>query len=303
MVKAVFTSKVTPDYDDLPEQRYHFPKAYFNQVQKALGDFIIYYEPRRSTANLSSHGGRKAYFAFARVVDIQPDPATPDHFYAFVEEYLDFSQAVPFAADGRYLEGGLQKADGTTNKGAFGRAVRNISDDEFSAILKRGYTNSQDEALGRGSPSHAPPLSLQEPDTPFERPIIERMISRPFRERSFMHNVRSAYSNRCAMTGLSLLDDGGRPEVQAAHIRPVAMKGPDSVRNGLALTGTAHWMFDRGLISIAEDYKILVAKDFGSSDAQRLLNSNRQINLPKDHLLYPNEAFLRFHRETIFRGA
>jgi putative restriction endonuclease len=47
MTKAVLTTKVSPAYDDLPEERYHFPRAYLNQIRQALNDCIIYYEPRR----------------------------------------------------------------------------------------------------------------------------------------------------------------------------------------------------------------------------------------------------------------
>ncbi|WP_200841053.1 HNH endonuclease [Geminicoccus flavidas] len=35
--------------------------------------------------------------------------------------------------------------------------------------------------------------------------------------------------------------------------------GSNQVRNGIALSGTVHWMFDRGLVSIAPDHSILVA--------------------------------------------
>jgi putative restriction endonuclease len=117
-----------------------------------------------------------------------------------------------------------------------------------------------------------------------------------------MHNVRAAYSNRCAVTGLRLINGGGRPEVQAAHIQPVASKGPDSVRNGLALSGTMHWMFDRGLISISDYYKILIAKDHIPDDAVRFLNQSGMINLAKDSAFYPNAHYLKFHREEIFKG-
>ena len=137
---------------------------------------------------------------------------------------------------------------------------------------------------------------------PFERPMVEMVVSRPFREKSFMHNVRAAYSNRCAITGLRLINGGGRPEVQAAHIQPVASKGPDSVRNGLALSGTVHWMFDRGLISIGDDYKILVAKNHVPEDAVRLLNRSGLINLPEDQTFYPNAHYLKFHRDEVFKG-
>lgn len=104
------------------------------------------------------------------------------------------------------------------------------------------------------------------------------------------------------MTGLRLINGGGRPEVQAAHIQPVAEKGPDSVRNGLALSGTVHWMFDRGLISIGDDYKILTAENHVPDDALRLLNQSRTINLPADPSFYPNALFLKFHRAKIFKG-
>ena len=33
------------------------------------------------------------------------------------------------------------------------------------------------------------------------------------------------------------------------------------MRNGRALTGTLHWMFDRGLLSVAEDWTILVSRN------------------------------------------
>lgn len=42
-----------------------------------------------------------------------------------------------------------------------------------------------------------------------------------------------------------------------AHL--VYAGGPDVVQNGLALSGTAHWLFDRHLISLTDDYGLLVS--------------------------------------------
>jgi putative restriction endonuclease len=300
MTKAVFTTKVTPSYKDLPEERYHFPRTYLNYVQQTVGDYIVYYEPRRSSAELSSRGGRQSYFGVARVDSVVEDPALPDHYFAMIDRatYLDFDAAVPFYEGDEYYESALKKDDGSTNKGAFGRAVRLIPDGEFDRILKSGFA----PILGENLTSEVTPPGFPEPPAPFERPMVEMMVSRPFRERSFMHNVRAAYSNRCAITGLRLINGGGRPEVQAAHIQPVASKGPDSIRNGLALSGTVHWMFDRGLISIGDDYKILVAENHVPEDAVRLLNENGVIHLPKDQTLYPNAHYLKFHRDQVFKG-
>jgi putative restriction endonuclease len=232
-------------------------------------------------------------------VNLIEDKNKADHYYALVDDYLDFDRPVPFAEGSHYYESALRKSDGSTNKGAFGRAVRLIPDTEFDQILKAGFA----PILGEGPPRHqSRQFEISEPNTPFERPIIEMTISRPFREKSFMYNVRAAYENRCAMTGLRLINGGGRPEVQAAHIQPVAEKGPDSVRNGLALSGTVHWMFDRGLVSIGDDYKILTAENHVPGDALRLLNQSRTINLPNDPAFYPNALFLKFHRDKIFKG-
>lgn len=52
-MKGIFTTKPISLYNDLPETRYHFPRTYLNQVQRTVGDWIIYYEPRRSSAEPS----------------------------------------------------------------------------------------------------------------------------------------------------------------------------------------------------------------------------------------------------------
>lgn len=104
------------------------------------------------------------------------------------------------------------------------------------------------------------------------------------------------------MTGLKIVNGGGRTEVQAAHIRPVAHAGSDSVRNGLALSGTIHWMFDRGLVSIDDDYQILVARKHVPDTALRLLNETQRLLLPERRDLRPHPAYLRYHRDNVFKG-
>jgi hypothetical protein len=51
MVKAVLTTKIDPTYDDLPEERYHFPRTYLRQIEAAVGDWILYYEPPRPSGD------------------------------------------------------------------------------------------------------------------------------------------------------------------------------------------------------------------------------------------------------------
>jgi putative restriction endonuclease len=306
--KAVFTTKVSPTYDDLPEVRYHFPQSYLNRVRAAVGDSIVYYEPRRSTGHLSSRGGRQAYFAVAVVEDVKPDPQKADHFYAYVKDYLEFDRPVPFREGNHYYESALRRPDGQTSKGMFGRAVRTVPDSEFELILAAGFAPppAHIEASRHGTSSIKHPGVSDKDQASFEgpvqqRPLVEVSLTRPFRDEAFRRHVCGAYGNRCAMSGLKLINGGGRPEVQAAHIRPVANDGPDSVRNGLALSGTLHWMFDRGLVAIDDDWRILRAKGV-PEDVTRLIVPEGYLMIPRDDAMRPHPSFFRFHRENVFKG-
>jgi putative restriction endonuclease len=300
VTKAVFTSKVDPSYDDLPEERYHFPRTYLRQAEASLGDWIVYYEPRRSSSDLSSRGGRQAYFATARVQGIERDSNLADHFYARVSDFLEFDRPVPFKDGQSYYESSLQRDDGSTSKGAFGRAVRPISDVEYDRILQAGFVQTLIEA--RAEIPESPVSGWDEEQKPFERPIVEMVVARPFRDAAFAKAVKAAYTDTCAMSGLRLINGGGRAEVQAAHIRPVASGGSDSVRNGLALSGTVHWMFDRGLVSVDDDFSILVAANRLPDAVTRLLREDRKLTIPKRQEMRPHPVHLRYHRTKIFKG-
>lgn len=307
-MKAIFTSKPESIYEDLIEFRYHFPRTYLNQVQQAIGDWIIYYEPRRLSTALNRTGGRQAYFATARVLRVEVDANKEDHFFAYVSDYLEFDKCVPFKDGAKYHEQALLKSDGSTNKGAFGRSVRIVSDVEYDNILRAGfeialigedqYYQHQDTVSG---PEFVAGFGENETAS-YERPVIESVVKRPFRDEAFRHAVRAAYGMTCSMTGLKIINGGGRPEVQAAHIKAVAANGPDSVRNGLALSGTVHWMFDRGLISVDEDYTILTAKSYLPPQAESFLNATGKILVPERAEFRPHPQFMAYHRERVFKG-
>jgi len=99
-----------------------------------------------------------------------------------------------------------------------------------------------------------------------------------------------------------LINGGGRAEVDAAHIRPVEKNGPDIVSNGLALSGTAHWMFDRGLISLSDDLNILVSQRVNDREGvQSLINKSGYALKPQRNPERPHPHFLRWHREHCFK--
>lgn len=283
------------------EQRYHFPHICLRQVKAARGDWIVYYEPRRPSGDLRKTGGKQAYFATARLIEIIEDPSKAYHFYALIDGFLDLDHAVPFKEVDHYYESGLRKEDGLTNKGAFGRAVRNIPDQEYDLILAAGFAH----VLGRRDRERPAPDIAEEArlgfgdnlQMPYEidsidRRIVAQIVQRPFRDRAFSAAIKAAYHDTCAVTGLKLINGGGRSEVQAAHIRPVADRGPDSVRNGLALSGTVHWMFDLRLISVDDDYSPLIASGGVPDTITRIVNPERRLLVPSRPDEQPHSQFL-----------
>ena len=216
-------------------------------------------------------------------------------------DYMNFDQPVPFRQGNELFESSL-RSDGVTGlSGEFRNAVRLMPDHEFEAILAAGYIapRAEEARAAQAQPGFA------EEASDFQRPIVEQLIRRPFREAAFSRQVKAAYGNRCAFTGLDMRNGGGRAEVDAAHIKPVGdgHNGPDSIRNGLALTKTVHWMFDRGLISIDSDYKILAAKPLVPEPILRLLDPGGHVLLPEKPQDRPHPAFLEYHRNNIFKDA
>lgn len=294
MVKLVLMHKADSIYDDEPDQKYDFPKTYLKAVSEAVGDWIIYYEPVKA--------GPRGYFAVAKIRQVIPKPGQNGRYLAIIEpgSYLPFDREVPRLLNGRPMEETLMEADGTPRKGGSVQlAVRRLSEADFARIVNLGLPDDLEQIEAtRYDPQ---PLHLDETPAPFDRPVLERLTRRPFRDVAFRRKVREAYDYRCAMSGLRLRNGGGRPEVQAAHIRPVERQGSDSVRNGLALSGTLHWMFDRGLVSVAEDHTVLVSRNKVPGEVvDRLLLPDGKLRLPVDHRNWPHPDNLRWHRENVF---
>ncbi|MGZ9809422.1 HNH endonuclease [Pseudoroseicyclus sp. H15] len=295
MVKLVLLHKADSIYEDEPDVVYDFPRSYLKAVQEAVGDWIVYYEPVKA--------GPRGYFAVARIERVIPKPGAEGRFLAMIEpgSFLPFDREVPRLMNGRLMEAALTEPDGTPKTGgAVQLAVRRLPDTDFARIVNLGLP--QDLERLEAARYEPQPAELSEGAETFERPVLERLTRRPYRDVAFRRKVREAYGYRCAMSGLMLRNGGGRPEVDAAHIRPVKSHGSDSVRNGLALSGTLHWMFDRGLISVAEDCEtILVSHNKVPGDVVgRLLATDGKLIAPADPRNAPHPENLKWHRENVF---
>jgi Predicted restriction endonuclease len=295
MTKGIFVHRMDSIYHDSPAEQYQFPRQYLTRVSACIGDWIIYYEPRKVRDT-------RGYYAVAKVEGVVPDPTASDMYLALIEPgtYLDFPNPVPFNGPLGLAERGVLNEMGKIS-GRAQSAVRPLSIEDFNRIIDLGVA---EDAGFLPRVGEAPENRLREEEFPSEiqRDRVASLASRLVRDRLFRRRVVEAYDARCSVTGLKLINGGGRAEVEAAHIRPVERGGPDIVTNGIALSGTVHWMFDRGLIGLSDDLEILVSRQANDPDSIRsLINSTGFAIPPKRPLERPHPVFLSWHREHCFK--
>lgn len=299
---GVFIHRSDSIYDDSPAEQYQFPSQYLGRVQACIGDWIIYYEPRKVAET-------RGYFAIAKVGQVIPDPKAAGMYLALIEPgtYLDFVDPVPFSNAEGVIERGVLNKEGRIS-GRAQSAVRPISPDDFNRIVALGLDEHEPELPRVDEPGTVVPASgfAEGGQAPFtfeqERDRVAQFTSRIVRNRLFRRLVLQAYGKRCAVTGLKLINGGGRAEVDAAHIRPVEANGPDILTNGIALSGTAHWMFDRGLISLSDDLDIMISRQANDPDSIRgLVNKTGRAIVPSRSFERPHPHFLQWHRENCFK--
>lgn len=298
MGHCVFMLRPDSIYDDSPSERYQFPKQYLDRAEHSAGDWIVYLEPAKVPET-------RGYFAIARVEKIVSDETAPGRFLALIEpgSYLDFANPVAFNDGDGPIERGLLNERGKLS-GRAQAAVRPISPVDFLRILDKGLEQAEPVLPRLDADMSA--MGFEESQSPFvfetERLRVEHMVSRPVRDRTFRRIVLRAYDERCAFTGLKLINGRGRAEVDAAHIKPVAENGPDTVNNGIALSGTAHWMFDRGLISLSDDLEILISRQVNDIESvQSFINKSGRAMPPSRAADRPHPRFLDWHRKYCFK--
>ena len=295
---GVFIHRSDSIYRDSPAEHYQFPSQYLSRVEACVGHWIIYYEPRKVAET-------RGYFAVAKVQQVIPDPSAPGMYIALIKpgSYLDFVNPVSFGNVNGIVERGLLNEQGRIS-GRAQSAVRPISPSDFDRIVAMGLDDDMPllPRVDEGASSYV----FEEEQAPFQfeenRDRVSYVSSRIVRNRVFRRIVLRAYDERCAISGLKLINGGGRAEVDAAHIRSVEANGPDIVSNGIALSGTAHWMFDRGLISLSDDLGILISRQVNDQDTVRsFINKTGRALAPQRVFERPHPHFLQWHREHCFK--
>lgn len=115
---------------------------------------------------------------------------------------------------------------------------------------------------------------------------------------AFRVGVTDAYQRRCAVTGERTL-----PVLEAAHIKPVSKGGEHRIDNGLLLRSDIHTLFDRGYVTVAQDFTFKVSDrlrhDWRNGRIYYEL-SEKTLAVPDDASLRPSQADLAWHHREVF---
>lgn len=113
--------------------------------------------------------------------------------------------------------------------------------------------------------------------------------------------ITDAYDRKCAISGERTL-----PVLDAAHIKPYDQSGPHAISNGLLLRTDIHKLFDKGYVTITNDYKIEVSnrikQEFENGRDYYKFHGKNLLTLPNRMIDKPSSQFIDWHNQNIYKG-
>ncbi|OIQ64347.1 hypothetical protein GALL_541020 [mine drainage metagenome] len=116
----------------------------------------------------------------------------------------------------------------------------------------------------------------------------------------FKREIPKIYNNTCCVSGMKIDSTINISMVDACHIVPFSESYDDTVTNGIALCPNLHRAFDRGLISIDDNYRVIVKSNFSEKSSLNYFIvpfQGKQISLPIDSNSFPSLNNFYHHRK------
>lgn len=134
-----------------------------------------------------------------------------------------------------------------------------------------------------------------------ERYGKEQIVKPRLGQGAFRVLVTDAYNRKCSVTGEKTL-----PVLDAAHIKSFSNNGPNSANNGLLLRTDIHKLFDKGYITVNDEYKVEVSKrlneDYGNGKIYYDFHGKKLFNIPENKYDIPAKEFLHWHNNNVYLG-
>ena len=118
----------------------------------------------------------------------------------------------------------------------------------------------------------------------------------------FRREVVKLYNETCCVSGLRVAATFSITMVDACHIKPFAVGFDNTLTNGIALCPNLHRAFDRGLLAVDDNYRVVFSSAF-TENAASPFNlrqvENVALTLPAHHL--PSLEAFAWHRQRVFQ--
>lgn len=118
----------------------------------------------------------------------------------------------------------------------------------------------------------------------------------------FKREIPKIYNYTCAISGLRVEATINAQLIDACHIVPFSFSKDDTIGNGFSLTPTLHRAFDRGLITINDNYLVRISPGVAEVDSAYSLKQfeGKQMLLPENNRHYPLQENFEWHRKECF---
>jgi putative restriction endonuclease len=124
------------------------------------------------------------------------------------------------------------------------------------------------------------------------------------RDTIFRREIIRLYNDTCCITNIRVSASYSFSMVDACHIIPFHKTFNNHPTNGVSLCPNLHRAFDKGTISIDENYKVIVSSRFVENEEALYSLKNLAglpILLPKENKFYPDKDNLAWHRKNVFK--
>ncbi len=150
----------------------------------------------------------------------------------------------------------------------------------------------------------------QEPKEEYKKRLLairEQLDNDAFQEEIYVRNnifkkeIPKVYNFTCCISKLRIDTISNASMIDACHIIPFSESYNDTITNGIALCPNLHRAFDRGLISLTNDYKVIISKNFSELNESNYglkQFEGQNILLPNNMKYYPALESLEHHRNN-----
>ena len=279
-------------YGDKDFDEYHWDQARNNRPR--VGDFFLYRRPQKA----SEVKGQFYIYGLGKIKSIQTinnaDDATQKkrdkHVIAHVEQGIRFKDPI-LQSDLEDFEWTFKKRGNTWEHFFQQYGMNEINQTDFIALLKMGLKNQLD----------ALDISSVEEDMDYR--VEDKRANVKIRgkdQRDFSLQVKLNYQYRCAISGIT-----SKELLIASHIVPWAVDWDNRKNpfNGICLSSLLDAAFDKGYITIDQQYKVVISNK--AKEDKALFNylkqyEGKKLEVPKQYL--PKQDFLEWHRNRFINN-